>query len=157
MKTEISNYIAAFESIYNGEPFYGKALMTIMHEADTNKVYQKNSAAAHSAYEIASHLFAWRNLFVKKLNGDIKSSIEQDSKEDWPPLLQQQTAEAWNQLIQQLEQNQQQLLAVLAKYDDASLNKNVAGASYSLRTYLEGQMQHDIYHIGQIALALKNA
>ena len=157
MKKEINNYIAEFESIYEGEPFYGKPLMAIIKGADPKNVYKKKSAAAHSVYEVTHHLHAWRELLVKRLNGDNKASIKMDSKEDWSPLPEQRTDANWKALVKSLEQNHKELIKALSKWDDELLDKNFAGSAYPLRTFLNGQIQHDIYHIGQVALAIKNA
>ena len=157
MSKEINNYISEFETIYNGEPWYGKSLMAIINDADPKDVFKKEKPTAHSAYEIVHHLYAWRDLLVKRLNGDIKSSIESNSKEDWAPLPKDKNAFAWQTLIKNLEQNQQDLVRALAKWKDEALDKNFAATDYPLRTFLNGQIQHDIYHTGQIALAIKNA
>lgn len=157
MTTEIDDYIREFETIYNGEPWYGKSLMAVISDADAKDVFKKHKSTGHSAYEITHHLYAWRDLLVKRLNGDTKASIEMNSKEDWASLPKEQTVAAWKELIKKLELNQQELTRLLPNWSNGSLDKDFAGTSYSLRTFLNGQIQHDIYHIGQIALALKNA
>ena len=156
MTKEINNYISEFETVFNGEPWYGKSLMAVLNEADPKAVFKKQKSTGHSAYEITHHLYAWRDLFVKRLNGDTKASIEVNSKEDWTSLPKEQTATVWKELIKKLEQNQKDLVKVLPNWNNGVLDKDFAGTSYSLRTFLNGQIQHDIYHIGQIALALKN-
>jgi len=157
MTKEINNYISEFETIYNGEPWYGKSLMAVISDADPKIVFKKQKSTGHSAYEITHHLYAWRDLLVKRLLGDTKSSIEVNSKEDWISLPKEQTTATWKELVKKLEQNQQELIRSLPKWTNGSLDKEFAGTSYTLRTFLNGQIQHDIYHIGQIALAIKNA
>jgi len=156
MKKEINSYISEFETVYNGEPWYGKSLMAVINSADPKDVFKKQKSDGHSAYEITHHLYAWRNLLVKRLKGD-NASIEVNSKEDWAPLPKEQTAATWKELIRKLGQNQQELIAALTKLNDEDLDKDLANSSNSLRTFLNGQIQHDIYHIGQVALAIKNA
>ena len=157
MKKEINSYISEFETIYNGEPWYGKSLMAVINSADPKDVFKKQKSDGHSAYEVVHHLYAWRNLLAKRLNGDNKVSIEVNSKEDWAPLPKEQTAASWKELIKKLEQNQQELITALTKLNDEDLDKDLASTSNSVRTFLNGQIQHDIYHIGQAALAIKNA
>jgi uncharacterized damage-inducible protein DinB len=157
MNKEIKNYLAEFKTIYNGEPFYGKPLMAVISDADTKKVFKKQSGTGHSVFEITQHLLAWRELLVKRLNGDKKASIKMDSPDDWPPLPSTQTPASWKELVNKIEQNHQALIKALGQWKDESLDENFAGSAYPLRTFLHGQIQHDIYHIGQIALALKNA
>jgi uncharacterized damage-inducible protein DinB len=157
MTKEISRYISEFETIYNGEPWYGKSLMAVINDANVNNVFKKQNAAGHSAYEITHHLYAWKDLLAKRLNGDVKATIAVNSKEDWAPLPKEQTTATWKTLVAKLEKNQEELIKALSKWTDDALDKNFAGTDYSLRTHLNGQVQHDIYHIGQIALAIKNA
>ena len=157
MTKEINNYISEFETIYNGEPWYGKSLMAVINDADPKQVFKKQKSTSHSPYEITYHLYAWRDLLVKRLLGDTKSSIDVNSNDDWPGLPKEQTTSAWKELVRKLEQNQMDLIKALPKWNNGSLDKNFAGTNYSLRTFLNGQIQHDIYHIGQIALAIKNA
>ena len=156
MKKDINSYISEFETIYNGEPWYGKSLMAVIYSADPKNVFKKQKSEGHSAYEITHHLYAWRNLLANRLKGD-NASIEINSKEDWAPLSKEQTTATWKELVKKLEQNQQELIESLTKLNDEELDMDLANTSNSLRTFLNGQIQHDIYHIGQVALAIKNA
>ena len=155
MKKEINSYINEFQTVYNGEPWYGKSLMAIINSADPKDVFKKQKSGSHSVYEITHHLYAWRDLLTKRLKG-VNASIEVNSKEDWVPLPKEQTAATWKELIKKLGQNQYELIESLAKLNDEDLDKDLANTSNSLRTFLNGQLQHDIYHIGQVALAIKN-
>lgn len=157
MNKEINHYITEFETIYDGEPWYGKPLMAVLKEADAKAVFKKQHKNGHSAYEVLHHVLAWRELLVKRLNGDTQSTIKTDSETDWSSLPEKQTANEWNALVRKIQQNQKELINGLSKWKDDALDKNFAGSAYPLRTFLHGQIQHDIYHIGQIALALKNA
>jgi uncharacterized damage-inducible protein DinB len=157
MSNEINNYITELETIYDGEPWYGKPLMAVLKDADAKAVFKKQNNTGHSAYEVLHHVLAWRELLVKRLNGDTQSNIKTDSETDWSSLPAKQSANEWNALVRKIQQNQKELINGLSKWKDDALDKNFAGSAYPLRTFLHGQIQHDIYHIGQIALALKNA
>src|SRR6185436_16861397 len=147
MTKEINNYINEFETIYNGEPWYGKSLMAVLANANAKDIFKRQNGHGHTAYEVAYHLYAWRDLLAKRLKGDTKSSIEVNSKQDWPSLPEEQTTMTWNELIKKIEKNQKELVGSLSKWTDESLDKDFAGTNYSLRIFLNGQIQHDIYHI----------
>ena len=153
MQNEINYYLTEFKTIFNGEPWYGRSLMDIIRNADTAKVHIKPSPDSHSAYEILEHMFAWRNLFVKRLNGDHDANIKMNSTQDWSEYT--GSVAAWKELLGKMEKNQDELLTALAKHKDEEMDQPFAGTQYSLRVFCNGHVQHDIYHIGQIALLLK--
>lgn len=152
----MKKYREEFESIYNGSPWYGKSLVDVIAMADPAQVFSKPHPEGHSAWEITHHLLAWREVLVNRLNGDTNAGIEAGSEADWAPLPGQSQEAAWESLVKALEKNQEELLKGLERWSDESLDKDFVLTGYPLRTLLNGQLQHDIYHIGQIALAIKN-
>ena len=156
MKKEINRYVSEFENMYNGEPWYGRSLESILGDVDPTVVFKKPNPAAHSIFEIVHHMYVWRELLVKRLKGDTKSKISMNSTEDWSPVPDTGPEKAWKELIQKLDQNQQSLIPALAQWKDEALDSPFAGTEYPLRTFLNGHLQHDIYHIGQVALATRN-
>jgi uncharacterized damage-inducible protein DinB len=154
VNNDINYYLDEFRTVFEGEPWYGKSLMSVVNEADTTKVFSKPNPSSHTAYEILEHIYVWRDLFLKRLKGDHGSKISINSPEDWSKNNPGNVA-AWNDLIEKLRNNQRQLLAALATFKNEDLDKQFASTKYSLRVFCNGHIQHDIYHIGQIALALK--
>jgi len=155
MNREINYYVSAFENVFNGEPWYGKSLLAVLEDVDTKTVYKNPGGEAHSIFEIVHHLYAWRNLLVKRLQGDTRSKISMNSTDDWAPLPGKQDEAAWNELIRKLELDQQALIPALAQWKDEDLDRAFAGTEYPMRTFLDGHLQHDIYHIGQLAHTIK--
>ena len=156
MKANIQHYVSSFENLYEGEPWYGRSIVSIVREVPPTQAFKKNSATSHSIYEIVGHMLAWRDLFVKRLNGDYTSSIQSNSESDWPKLPAEKTAGAWEQLLHKLSENQQALIGALKKVNDSQLDKEFAKTNATLETHLEGNLQHDIYHLGQIAVLNKS-
>ena len=155
MNTSIKHYVTSFQNLYEGEPWFGRSMTSILQEVAPSKAYQKNSKEQHSIYEILQHMLAWRELFVKRLNGDNSISIQLNSALDWPPLPSSQTAENWKKLLTRLSENQQALVQALSQKEDSLLAEEFANSNATLETHLEGNLQHDIYHLGQIAILNK--
>ena len=156
MKQNIQHYVSSFESLYEGEPWFGRSITSIVKEIPPSQAFKKNSTSSHSIYEIVGHMLAWRDLFVKRLNGDYSSAIQANSEADWPALPNGKTLANWDQLLNKLSENQQALIEALKKTNDNQLDKDFAKTNATLETHLEGNIQHDIYHLGQIALLNKS-
>ena len=156
MKANIQHYVSSFENLYDGEPWYGRSIVSIVREIPPTQAFKKSSPTSHSIYEIVGHMLAWRDLFVKRLNGDYSSKIQSNSEADWPALPNAKTAANWEKLLHKLSENQQALIEALKKTTDSQLDKDFAKTNATLETHLEGNLQHDIYHLGQIALLNKS-
>ena len=79
-----------------------------------------------------------------------------NSELDWPALPTSQTAENWKKLLARLSENQQELVKALKQKKDSVLAEEFANSKATLETHLEGNLQHDIYHLGQIAILNKS-
>jgi uncharacterized damage-inducible protein DinB len=155
MNNSISRYIDSFQTVYEGEPWYGRSIISILKAIPPSRAYRKSTGEQHSIYEIVEHLLVWRELFVKRLNGDHSSSIKMNSPSDWPGLPTAQTAANWDTLLTRLDENQNRLINSLKELEDEMLNKEFAQTKVTLDEHLEGHLQHDIYHLGQISLLNK--
>jgi len=156
MNATIKHYVTAFENLYEGEPWFGRSMMSILKEIPPSKAYKKSGDESHSIYEILQHMLVWRELFVSRLNGDSTSSIQINSSLDWGGQPTAQTAENWNRLLTRLSENQRALVNALKQKDDSLLGEEFANSNASLETHVEGNLQHDIYHLGQIAILNKS-
>src|SRR6478609_2915650 len=118
MKANIQYYVSSFENLYEGEPWYGRSIVSIVSEIPPTQAFKKSTPTSHSIYEIVGHMLAWRDLFVKRLNGDYSSSIAVNSPSDWPSLPNAKTAANWEQLLNKLSENQNALISALKKTSD---------------------------------------
>src|SRR4051812_23275408 len=119
MKANIQHYVSSFESLYEGEPWFGRSITSIVSEIQPSQAFKKNAPTSHSIYEIIAHMLSWRELFAKRLNGDYSSRIKSNSPSDWPPLPAEKTSANWEELLNKLRENQQALIKALRRTDDA--------------------------------------
>jgi uncharacterized damage-inducible protein DinB len=54
-----------------------------------------------------------------------------------------------------LAKTQQQLMSVLEEFNDSILRERVSERKYNFKVLLYGLVQHEAYHAGQIAYAMK--
>jgi uncharacterized damage-inducible protein DinB len=81
--------------------------------------------------------------------------LEYFEKNDWREL-DHQDKTLWPQGIERFEETQEQILSLLKERNDDLLDEPVRERTYNYRKLLEGIIQHDIYHLGQIAYAAKS-
>lgn len=146
---------AQFCAAFDAEPWYGKSLMLVLEEVPVEKAYRHPAPGSRSIVEILLHMLAWRDFFLKRLRGEHPPRFAFDSPEDWPPQPDEHSIAYWNALKEKFRVSQRLLLAELDRLSPADLDADFDGSGHPLAIHLDGAIQHDIYHTGQIAL-LKN-
>ena len=138
-----------FKLTFDGSPWYGTAVMPMLESIGPEVAIKQ--LKGRSILRLARHMLAWRTYVLYKLQGDDGFDIEMGSEADWPT----DDAMNWSAVLEALNTNQTQLLEVLKTFPETKLVERVPGRQYTFRFMLEGMVQHDVYHLGQIAL-LKN-
>ena len=100
---------------------------------------------------LVQHIINWRIFILKKLEGDLNFDIRIDGENDWDKV-HIANLEEWNFLKQILQNTQDSLLYRLSQESDELLQKRVPGKEYTFGPILTSIAQHDIYHLGQIAM-----
>lgn len=149
---EVQSIITNLESVLNGQPWYGEAVMPMLRKIHPAVVYI-NPEKSHAAIEIVYHMITWAEFTLsrvqKKQNYDLKTAEQMDWRTIDPKI------HTWEKGLNEFEQLHQQLVAALQTMDDSFLSEMVDYREYNFRFLLNGLIQHNIYHLGQIAF-LKN-
>lgn len=149
---EVHSIITNLEQVLTGEPWYGEAVMPMLRKIHPAVVYI-NPENSHAAIEILYHMITWAefnlNRLQKKQDYDPQTAEEMDWRMIDPKI------HTWEKGLSEFEQLHQQIVAELQTKDDAFLSEKVDHREYNFRFMLNGLIQHNIYHLGQIAF-LKN-
>lgn len=155
MDKKLTHLQSRFSTVYNGNPWYGESIITILKNVIPEQASVKLAGTANSPVEILSHILAWRIFLKKRLDGEKRYDVNKESSFRWESYG-KTPAEAWNYMLRKLDENQKQVLALFSNMKPEQLNEAVSGRSYSIRDLIEGVIQHDIYHLGQINLIRKH-
>lgn len=117
-------------------------------------IVNKVPLGSHSVAQLVQHITNWRVFAIEKLKGNAQYDIELNSTSDWPDRIIDSKSE-WQLLLKQLDETQQTIIALLGSKDDDFLKEQVPGRNYSYAFLLEGIVQHDVYHLGQIGIVAK--
>ena len=151
MPKEIDQLIASLETAFDQQPWFGDAVIEKINSLSEEDIHVVLPGGSHSIAELILHMINWKKLVVEKVNGNADFKIAINSSDDWSPA---EIVRNYNlkQLINKLLSVQEELIQVLSKKSDKFLDTQVAGGNYTYRYMIEGVIQHDIYHLGQIGL-----
>lgn len=149
----VAYYISQLESLFNGQPWLDETLLKKTGSLTSEQAFQRPYPPVHSAAEILAHLIAWRQVLIKRLEGNYDYQIQMQSAQDWPSLEQLQ-ALGWNTLQQELISNQTRLIELLSQQSDEVLAIPYNDQGHTFEYLINGIIQHDLYHLGQIGLVI---
>jgi uncharacterized damage-inducible protein DinB len=154
MNKEIQHIISLLKATYEGDPWHGRSVKSLLSEADAEMGLKKPSKNSHTIAELVYHMVTWRDFAISRLRPEEGKDTAYFEKIDWRKLDLKNTA-TWQQGLALLEESQQRLVTLLEEYNDSILPEPVDERKYNFRTLLYGVVNHDIYHAGQIAYAWK--
>ena len=149
---EVQSIITNLERVLNGQPWYGEAVMPMLRKIHPAVVYI-NPDHSHAAIEILYHMITWAEFTLHRLQNKQDYDDKTANEMDWRMI--DPKIHTWETGLKEFEQVHKQIVAELQKKDDAFLSEMVDYREYNFRFLLNGLIQHNIYHLGQIAF-LKN-
>ena len=152
MNNELKMYAAQLNENFSGEPWFGRNIQAILKEINEDIVSQKPSGQ-HSILELLYHMINWRLFTINRLEKST-AMVKSFEENDWQ-VLDHQDKSLWQKGIDQLNDTQQRLLNLINTMKDEDLQTPVHERDYENRTLINGIIQHDIYHLGQIAYIKK--
>ena len=140
------------KNAFEGEPWFGRNIKTILGEINAELAMQK--PGDHSILEILYHMITWREFVISRLQAGNDKTVSYFEQNDWRQL-DHSDKSLWEKGIQLFGNTQQLLFVLVSELNDENLSSMVADREYNYRAMLHGVIQHDIYHIGQIAILKK--
>lgn len=146
--SEISRIITMLQNAYDGASWHGSSIMEILNDITPDQAFH-SSKHIHRICELVQHIIAWRIFAIMRIEGDTQYEVSQN--ENWKEF-KTMDEHTWDEIKQDLDDCQQKLINALQKVNDDRLNEEVEGKAYDYYTLVHGVIQHDLYHLGEIAL-----
>jgi len=151
MKKRVNLFINKYNKVYKGSPWYGNSLMSILNKVDPGKVFVKPSGKkTNSIAEITAHIIGWREFLLSRISEKHEFKLTQKDTFNWKRIDKNEKT-AWKNLLREMDVVQNEIIKILNNSDDDILNLKVRDRKFKIKYLLDGVIQHDIYHIGQIA------
>jgi uncharacterized damage-inducible protein DinB len=146
-------------AVWNGDPWYGSSSSVILSGVTAEEALAHPLPGAQSIWETVLHMTAWTEETTSRLNGGESKS---PARGDWPPdsgssqddwmAAQGALLTARKALLESIEKSHEESLYLqVPKKGDAG---HATGATRSHT--VSGLADHDVYHLGQIALLKKS-
>ncbi len=149
MNTELKTIAAGLKEVLSGGPWYGKAVLTLLDEVNPEIVYKKFNEHSHSMIDLIYHMVTWSQFTRERLEKDQSFDHQALEALDW----RETNAEihTWNNGIAKFTSETNKIIEILNNASDDLLEQKVDYREYNFRYLLNGLIQHNIYHLGQIA------
>lgn len=149
--TEVARIADQLRRSFEGGAWHGPALMEVLEGVTAQQAAARPIAGAHSIWELVLHLWAWTEVEIERLAG---KSVEEPAAGDFPAVT-DTTEAAWRDALHTLERIHRDLFAAVEQLPESRLGEMAPGRDHTIYFMLLGQVQHTVYHAGQIAILKK--
>ncbi|WP_374958356.1 DinB family protein [Gilvibacter sp.] len=154
----IAHFISQIQEIQAGKPWIGSSYERKLAEVDPSLVYVRPTPKLKSIAALISHLTLWREEAVLKIKTGQGSKTDA-CIENWLPDKELQ-AQGWNSIWAAYQQSFTDLISSLKGKEDSFLQQTYYDTDfkgeYTYQWLLDGILQHDVYHLGQLGLIIKH-
>ena len=149
--TEIERISDQLKRAFEGGAWHGPSVMELLSDVSAQQATARVFPGAHTIWELALHIGAWEGACSTRLQGE---RAELTDAEDWPAVM-EPTESAWQLCKSTLIDGNQKLRDMIASLDEQRLDEPILPGMPSVYITVQGVVQHDLYHAGQIAILKK--
>ena len=153
MNKETQSIIRNLQNVLSGEPWFGRSVYSLLDEIDSAKVYITPNENSHSLADLLYHTLTWAAFTLKSLEKAGEDEIRAIEQLDWRTI--DPAVHSWEKGLNELKSVHEKIISTIKDKDDEFLSEKVDFRKYTVRFLLNGLIQHNIYHIGQIAYLKK--
>ncbi len=145
---DIDFLVGQIRVTFDGDSWHGPSLMKTLEGVDYEQAKARPLSDRHTIWELVGHINSW----MDATSWAVENRRIYDAKNivNWPPM--GRTAEEWSQSVERLQPTVNRLIKSFDGWRDDEADEMPEGAKYSYRFLLNGVIQHNVYHAGQIAI-----
>ena len=152
----IHELIDDLERAYDGDPWHGPSLASVLSGVDAQRAAARPIARAHSIWELVLHLTSWTREVARRLRGAAPAPPREG---DWPPVPTPPSEDEWKRTLAGLSAANRDITDALRECPPERLEHRVGnsrdpelGSGQTYGAMVRGLAQHHAYHGGQIIL-----
>jgi len=135
----------------NGEAWHGPSWKEALEGVGKEAALHRPIPEAHTIAEVVGHATTWNDVVRRRLSGELPQVSD---AENWPPTVFEKETD-WTAAKKRLFDAGEKLAATIDGFPEAKLHEErpkTGGTWYEL---ISGQLQHTLYHAGQVGLLKK--
>jgi uncharacterized damage-inducible protein DinB len=148
----VNNIIRQLKEIQDGSLWFDQCFKNKIDKLSDAEALTRPLPQVHSVAEHISHIIEWRKECLLRFKGQRTDLM--NSPDDWKDN-ETLSKTGWLNLKDLFYQSTNTLINALENQDDAYLEIKFAETDYNFHYLIEGIIQHDLYHLGQIGIAIK--
>lgn len=149
---ETQRIIKLFEDGYNGSPWIDVNLVGTLSTISAEQAAKRILVNRNSIWEIVNHIINWRINVLHRVKGKI--IVTPDS--NYFTKVIDTSLSAWKNTLKQLEESQKKWIDFLKDFKEKDFTKVYPNNKLTYYEHIQGILQHDAYHLGQIVLLAKS-
>ncbi|PCE66713.1 DinB family protein [Sediminicola luteus] len=157
MKHNLMQFIHQMDEIRLGKPWLGFSFKILLSRCPETKAFTSAGNNLFSPAQLLAHLTFWNRQIYTRVKTGIGPASDSHT-DNWPENSKLKT-QGWKEVIHEFDQAWVNLKTLLETKDDTFLDTTYSDPDFkkefSYRFLLEGMIQHETYHMGQLAWALK--
>ena len=133
---------------YRAHAWHGPALLEALDGVTASLAAKHPVSGVRSIWELVEHVASWTEIVARRLEGE---SPVVTPEFNFPPV-RTPTPAAWKASLRRLARTQAHFRRVVATFPVARLGHRPPHVDYTWNVLIHGQIQHALYHTGQIVL-----
>jgi hypothetical protein len=140
------------EKAIAGGAWHGPSWKEALADVTLDGARERPIAGAHSIAEIVQHSATWHDVVRRRIEGE---SPQVSDEEDWPPA--PTTEKEWKASVAHLLDTGKALAGTIRRFPPERLPESRPGVNDDWYGLFLGELQHVLYHAGQVSLLRKAA
>ena len=133
---------------YREQAWHGPSLLETLEGLGAAAAAKRPLKNVHSIWELVEHIASWNEIVACRLAG---RPLTVTPELNFPPVT-KTTPAAWKLTLRRLARTHAHFRDEVARFPVARLGRKRPGVEQSWNVLIHGQIQHALYHAGQIAM-----
>ena len=146
--SERQRILDLLDRAYRTKAWHGPALLETLDGMNAAMAAKRVVKGAHTAWELVDHLATWNEVVAMRVAGQRPTVTPEMNF----PMTPRPTPAAWKRSLRRLAASQRKFRAAVAKFPEAKLGQKFGSGPTTYHLLIHGQIQHQLYHAGQIAM-----